>query len=188
MQDKIIYRLRQFLRGLNVHITEDEQGLVREILTPTAQALFRQMPPDAQRHSLNVLYTLQEDGPDVVPDLAAAALLHDVGKVATEKAGIKLTLWLRGPLVLLNFFAPGWKHDLAADVPMPKTLIQRWQYLLYVHFEHPQIGSVWAEDANCSPLTCWLIKHHQTDVQLIDEPHALWKIFLVALQCADGRN
>lgn len=193
MQNKIVYRLRQFLRGLNVRITEDEQALIKEVLSPKALELFNRMPADAQRHSLNVFYTLQAGTFqkiqfEVDPDLAVAALLHDVGKVATEEVGIKLSLWLRGPLVLLDIFVSEWMANFAEESPAPKSWLQRWKYIVYVHFEHPHIGAVWADQAECSPLACWLVEHHQADIQSVDVPDDEWKELLLALQWADGQN
>ena len=56
-------------------------------LPERAQPLFVAMPLDARRHSLNVLATLLAAGYDD-PDLCAAALLHDMGKIAAQEAGV----------------------------------------------------------------------------------------------------
>lgn len=177
------YRLRQFWRGLNANLTripETEQKKAAGRLTPAAFALFCRLPADGQRHSLNVLGTLERAG-DVPADLAAAALLHDVGKVAATEAGLEINLWWRGPLVLLETFAP--------------TVLQRWsspdsqtgwRYLLYVHLEHPAIGAALAEAADCSPLTCWLIDHHQD--KLAAQSTGLHAALLAKLQQADNQN
>jgi len=118
-------------------------------------ARFRQMPVDAQRHSLNVLSSLQGAGWDDA-DLAAAALLDDVGKLAAAKAGLRFNAWVRTALVLMEAFAPG----LAARLGVEDAK-GGWRYLLHVHLTHARIGARWAEADGCSPLTCWLIAHHQ---------------------------
>ncbi len=153
-----------------------------------AATLFFRLPIDAQRHSLNVFHALQAAGQHQA-DLAVAALLHDVGKLAADEAGVRLNLWLRGPLALLEAVAPQYLARLAlADVQ------SGWRYALYVHFQHPQIGAAWANAAGCPAQACWLIEHHQDYQQYpelvagtptqIDAQVAL----LRALQWADARN
>jgi hypothetical protein len=175
------YRVGQFWRGLWARVAPQEQAVAAQFLTPAASALFRAMPRDAQRHSLNVLYGVQAAGYDQ-PDLAAAALLHDVGKDAARAGGVKLGLWLRGPLVLLDHFAPHLTVRWASDDPD-----QSWRYLLYVQREHPLIGAAWAARAGCSELCCWLIAHHQTPPATLNAPGE-WREWLAALQAVDDRN
>lgn len=177
---RIFWRLRQFVRGVSAHVDAEEMLVVSRVLPRAALCRFCQMPLDAQRHSLNVLYTLQNAG-YTDPDLAVAALLHDVGKVAGDQAGIALSPWLRGPLVLLNALAPGKMGELASSDPA-----SGWPYLLYVHRQHPAIGAAWAEEDGCSELACWLIANHQSLPQPAttsprDELRAL-------LYWADSRN
>ncbi|MCB0112868.1 MAG: HD domain-containing protein [Caldilineaceae bacterium] len=177
---RIGYRLRQFARGIVAQVRADEMIVVSRWLPKQAVAHFCQMPVDAQRHSLNVLYMLQETGA-LVPELAAAALLHDVGKIAAEQAGIHLSPWLRGPLVLLEKLAPSLPARFAVDDPA-----QGWRYALHVHLAHPIIGAKWAKEDGCSDLTCWLIEHHQD--ALGPAPQATNEKLLLLLQWADGRN
>lgn len=179
------YRVGQFWRGLHARLTADELALAAGLLGVEALPLFTAMPTDAQRHSLDVLHTLRQAGHDH-PDLAVAALLHDVGKLAAVQGGVHLGLWLRGPLVLLERFSPRLLRRWAVNEPSAG-----WRYALYVHLEHAAIGAVWAAQRGCSPLTCWLIEHHQdaagatqADVQAGDERRRL----LAALQWADGAN
>ena len=165
-------------------------------LPPAGLACFRQMPVDAQRHSLNVLTTLQRAGWHD-PDLAAAALLHDSGKVAASAAGLTFNAWIRTALVLMEAVAPRLAARLAAE-----DATGGWRYLLHVHLAHPRIGARWAEADGCSPLTCWLIAHHQDKPKPAQEmPDPRWtasaqpqqctehrKRLLTALQWADSRN
>lgn len=181
---QVFYRVRQFARGLTAHVSNDERRLVAEILPEPARPLFFRLPVDAQQHSLNVLRSLQSQG-YMDPDLAAAALLHDVGKLAAEEAGVRIGLWLRGPLVLLDAVAgPRVAHMAAHD---PK---QGWRYALYVHREHAAIGAQWAAAAHCSDLTCWLIAHHQDGVASPAERASPDRrdVLLAALHWADNRN
>lgn len=177
---RAFWRIRQFVRGVSAHVNADEMLVVSRTLPKAALCRFCQMPLDAQRHSLDVLYTLQRAGYDD-PDLSMAALLHDVGKVAGDVAGIALSPWLRGPLVLLDALAPAKMNELASDDPA-----LGWRYLLHVHHSHPAIGAAWAEEDGCSELACWLIANHQIAppqqaTTRRDELHTL-------LYWADSRN
>ena len=197
------YRVAQFFNGWRAVITAHDAALVDQLLAPVgsrASELFRRMPIDAQAHSLRVIKALQADGP-TPPDLAAAALLHDVGKVAADDAGAYLGLWIRGPLVLLE----AWRPDILARLASPQPA-GSLRYALFVHLAHPQIGAAWAKDAGCGPLTCWLIAHHQDKYATVDaagrtlaeaagdmcghEPFDLdfARNCLARLQWADGRN
>lgn len=171
-----IYRVGQFFRGFAAQVTPDEIVAAARRLPPGGVTLFLQMPDDAQRHSLNVLATLEAEG-DVSDDLAAAALLHDVGKVAAQG---RISLWTRGPLVLLEAFAPG----LTAELARPTT---GWRYALWVQQHHPAIGAAWAQQGQCSDLTCRLIARHQEHLpppSTADDETRL----LRRLQHADGIN
>jgi len=177
---RLVYRLQQFLHGWRATLRPEELVAVLPYLPPAAQERFRQLPSDAQRHSLNVLQTLQRQR-DITTDLAAAALLHDVGKLAADEAGVRITLWVRGPLVLLEQFAPWLIARWASSDAQ-----QGWRYLLYVHQMHPMIGAQWAKGWGCSPLTCWLIEHHQDD--RVGEPTNETEQLLALLQWADSLN
>lgn len=189
------YRITQFINGWRAVVTAQDVSLVEQVLSPAgsdAVELFRRMPVDAQAHSVRVVKALQADGP-TPPDLAAAALLHDVGKVAADDAGAYLGLWLRGPIVLLE----AWRPDLLTRMASPQPAAGL-RYALFVHLAHPQIGAAWATEAGCSPLTCWLIAHHQDKCATVDaaDDTSGWESFelnsarycLARLQWADGRN
>ncbi len=191
---RILRRIRQFVRGITASVSAEELQQAARILPPAGLARFRQMPVDAQRHSLNVLNTLRRSGWDD-RDLLAAALLHDAGKLAAAKAGLSFNAWVRTALVLMEAFTPG----LAARVCV-EDATGGWRYLLHVHLTHARIGARWAEADGCSPLTCWLIAHHQDKTGQADaalpspgdpEPQRTAeerRRLLAALQWADGRN
>lgn len=190
---RMVYRVGQFWRGLSARVTPAEVRMVEGLLPPAAVRLFAEMPTDAQRHSLNVLASVRAAG-FADADLAVAALLHDCGKLAAAQGGVKLGLWLRGPLVILEALLPA----LAARVASPVAgggWGQGWRYALFVQREHAAIGARWAAEAGCSGLSCWMIAHHQTrltdvpapdmvDVMGVDTAYGL----LAALQAADGGN
>lgn len=174
------YRVRQFWQGVVAHVSPEEHDLAARVLPPAALELFERMPVDAQRHSLNVLYAVTgAPGAGEDADLAAAALLHDAGKLAADEAGVRLSPWLRGPLVLLEGWTPGLLRRAAHSDPA-----RGWRYAIYVHFEHPRLGANMARQAGCSEVTCWLIGHHQDGaaVALGDESR---QRLLAALQRAD---
>jgi hypothetical protein len=179
------YRVGQFFRGLGAQMRPGEAMLVAGVLNERAQACFTAMPVDIQRHSLNVLHTLQRAG-YTEPALAAAALLHDAGKCAAQSGAVKLGLWLRGPLVMAEALAPGRLRRWAVDDPAAG-----WRYAVYVQLAHPTIGAAWAAEAGCSPLTCWLIAHHQdkpTTALTATPDEAERTRLLAALQWADELN
>lgn len=149
------YRVRQFFRGLFAKITPAEEEEVQRYLSAAEYALFCRMPLDARRHSLNVLQMLIASGKRD-SELAVAALLHDVGKVAADESGTKLGLWIRGPIVLLESIWPRAIEQLASASPS-----DGWRYALHVQLEHPRIGAEWADAAGSSAVTCWLIASHQ---------------------------
>lgn len=174
------YRLRQFWRGWFAVIAPAEINVALAYLPPAAQMRFQTLPIDAQRHSLNVLQTLQRRGA-LSADLAAAALLHDIGKLAADEAGLRINLWVRGPLVLLEKVAPALLERWASA-----EVTAGWRYLLYVHQMHPAIGAQWAVEWGCTPLTCWLIEHHQDELTATPSDEA--ERLLHLLQWADSLN
>jgi len=143
--------------------------------------------------------------------LAVAALLHDCGKEAAAKYGVTLGLWLRGPLVLLDRWFPRlavrWALSDAAfhtgsdfgatansNLAAPhlvRMAVRGWRYALYVQHEHAEIGAQWAKQAGCSPLSCWLIAHHQSRLSTFEDEAALGgepSRLLAILQHADDGN
>jgi hypothetical protein len=174
------YRLRQFWRGITARITPEEMGIAAALLPRKSLARFCEMPADAQRHSFNVLYTLSQEGWHD-PDLSVAALLHDVGKLASQQSLCKLTPWRRSQLVLLEAFYPGNLVSIASPDPNAGM-----RYLIYVHLRHGQIGAEWARMDGCSDTTCWLVAHHQEKRQPPFLSHN--EQMLAMLQWADNRN
>ncbi len=172
------YRVRQFFQGLVARVEPHELALATQALPPEAAALFLRLPVDVQRHSLNVLAAVHERG-FYNADLDAAALLHDAGKLAADEAGVRLGPWLRGPLVLLEAFAPARLYSIARDDPARGR-----RYAVYVYLEHPRLGAERAQQAGCSDLTCRLIRHHQDDPALTGGGESQRRL-LVALQAAD---
>ena len=177
-----VVRVRQFVHGLRADVHEADLAHASSLLPHAAYGLFLLMPVDAQRHSLNVLDTLEHDG-TVSRDLAAAALLHDMGKLAAAQAGHPITLWVRGPLVLLDALAPALARRLANDNPARRLAL----YALCARRARCNRRVRGLRRPAVRRCTCWLIEHHQ-DVQVDSsaEPEALAD--LVRLQAADARH
>ncbi len=181
------YRVGQFARGLQAtlrpSLLPEERVQVEQALPPTAVSLFYALPGDAQRHSLAVLQTLVQQG-EVSCDLAAAALLHDVGKLQAQRAGAPTGLWTRGPLVLAAAFAPQRLARAARANPHAG-----WRYTLWVQQEHARLGAEMARSAGCSEATCSLILRHGDALPTAGHealPAAERELRL--LQWADNRN
>jgi hypothetical protein len=164
---------------LGAQVAPDEVAQAMRLLPPGGVTLFLQLPVDAQRHSLNVLGALARQG-TLGDDLAAAALLHDCGKMA---ASGRISLWTRGPLVLLEVLAPQVATRLARPIPSGG-----WRHALWVQQEHAAIGADWARQVGCSETTCWLIAHHQDRLPPAQAGEAERISLLRRLQRADSSN
>ena len=166
------YRGRQFWSALRARVEPEERQLVGRYLSPPLQRLFDRLAMADQRHSLDVLYALQEKGYKD-RDLLAAALLHDVGKTGTT-----LHLWQRVAIVLLQATWPALLDELAWGDPA------NWRYAFYIQREHPEIGARLAQENGASPLTVELIRRHH--VPLRQPTGSPEDKFLRVLQEADG--
>lgn len=115
-------------------------------------ALFDQMQPAEQTHSIGVFRKLREAG-FTNRDLLIAALLHDVGKIKYP-----LRLWERVEVVIFKKIAPGFADTWG------KAALKGWRKPFVVALRHPSWGAELAEQAGASQLTISLIKRHQDKV------------------------
>jgi hypothetical protein len=136
---RAVYRTRQVLHALRPRIDAAELAAVHEVLSDDLAALFLAMEKRDQRHALEVVRRLRQDGVDD-PDLLAAALLHDCGKGAVP-------VWLR----IVKVLSPALLGRLARPGDAG------WRAAAYRLEDHAAIGAAKAEAAGASGLTLRLI-------------------------------
>lgn len=165
----LAYRARQFWNALPGPRKRVETETLLPHLSPSQIVLFRRMQPSEQTHAYQMLERLKASG-QTDPDLLAAALLHDVGKVL-----VPLSLLDRVVIVLgKRFFqrrARRWSEGTPSRLRRP--------FVVAAH--HPDWGADLAEQAGASSRTVDLIRRHQ-DIPSVDDS------LLSALQSADDEN
>ncbi len=167
-------RLNQGLRALGAWARPVEDARAARYLTPDLFALYRRMRRAERQHSLRVMDALIEGGHSD-PDLLAAALLHDVGKIRTAFFLPEKVL-----VVLVKAAAPSrfraWGSGPASG----------WQRPFAVSVQHPAWGADMAAAAGASPRTVELIRRHQD--MLDGPPQTETDRLLRALQAVDDRS
>ena len=168
-------RLRQGVRALFAFSQPIDLDLAAEYLSPPLLALFRRMKRSEQMHSLHVLRDVLAQG-ETPRDLAAATLLHDVGKSCYP-----LWVWQKTLAVLVRAGLPGLFHRWSQG-----DAGNRWQRAFVVAVQHPEWSAAMLADAGASETTVWLARHHADDLaQWAQHPLANW---LARLQQADDAN
>lgn len=171
-----VYRVRQGLRALFAFARPIEADAARTWLTPDELALFNRLQRGERLHCLNVLGALLAQHGRTPRALAAAALLHDVGKIRYP-----LHLWQKTLVVLARTFVPPLYHRLAAANP------EGWLARPFVVYErHPAWSAEYAAQAGSNDDTIWLCAHH-ADPAGQWRDHPLYPL-LVRLQQADDTN
>jgi hypothetical protein len=184
-----IYRTRQFWQALELRnlglsrkkdLTDLEQA--RTVLSAPLFILFTRLQPSEQAHSLRVLQALQVEGENQ-PDLLAAALLHDVGKIR-----MPLRLWERVLIVLVHpaeqTNQSGWRRSFARFIKSLKITNKA----LLVAENHAAWGAELAVSAGASPLTISLIRRHQEIIPPTTGSITLEDQLLRKLQTGDDEN
>ncbi len=170
-----IHRLRQGLRALFAFARPVDLDLAARYLTPEQVALFQRMRRGERLHSLNVLRALLAQG-DTPPDLAVAALLHDVGK-----SRYPLALWQKSIAVLVRAFNPALFERLSRGDPR-----RWWQRPYAVYVQHPAWSAELLAQTYASDTALWLVAHH-ADAAERWRDHDLYPL-LQRLQTADDTN
>jgi hypothetical protein len=166
---RIAYRSRQFWNALAGRKTQVPEEVIRPHLSATQVALFQRMQASEQAHAFRAFERLKAAGQGD-PDLLAATLLHDVGKIRSP-----LTPFDRVLIVLGRYFFPGavghWGTGEARGLRRP----------FVVAAQHPAWGAELAAAAGASAQTCELIHRHQESTSA-DNP------LLAALQAVDDES
>lgn len=170
----ITYRLRQLWANLTAGpLTDAARWEIAQILTPAELELFYQFTFPDQWHSYRVLRTLGGAGYNH-PDLLAAALLHDIGKIRCP-----LNPWDRTMIVVGGALFPG-RSELWGQGE-----IASWRRPFVARELHPIWGAEMVEAAGSRPGVVELVRRHQDKaVQVGNETDEL----LLSLQWADDRN
>ena len=129
--------------------TEHELEQARLVLTEPQMELFLQLRPFEQRHGLRVLQALKVQGV-AHPDLLAAALLHDIGKIRHP-----LHLWERVVIVILKKLAPKLVDSWGCGDPTG------WRRAFVISSKHPEWGAELVSQIGASPLLQILIQKHE---------------------------
>lgn len=169
---RVAYRLKQGWQHLCISHDAIDLEVVKGVLPGAAILLFGRMSRGDQAHACCVLATLRQSGP-ISPDLAQAALLHDVGK-----AGAGLSLPYRTIIVILRWLAPD-ALDKLSQVASPA-----WRRPFYIQRQHAAVGARLCESAGCSPRVVQLVWHH--DLPASQGVAMMQDVELAALCAADN--
>jgi len=168
-------RLRQGIRALTAFTRPVDYPLVEAYLNPAQRVLFRRMKRAEQQHSIAILRDLLAEAP-VPPDLAVAALLHDVGKTRYP-----LAVWMKTETVLLKALAPAVARRWTDGDP--HNWLKRG---LVVSKHHPAWSVALVQPTAATALALWLIQHHQSRAADL-QAHPGYPL-LLRLQRADDAN
>jgi hypothetical protein len=168
------YRIRQGLRALGTWLHPADDTLAQQHLSPALFSLFEQMRRSERQHSLRVLNELMASGHDQ-PDLLAAALLHDVGKIRAPFSLPEKVL-----VVLVKATSPGLYLRWGSGSS------QGWRRPFAVSVQHPAWGADMVAGSDGTPLTVELIRRHADPMD--GPPQTEADRLLLALQAVDGRN
>ncbi len=171
---RFFYRMSQFRRAYTDKPSIKDLERAKSALTPGLYRLFVRMQPFEQAHAIRVFDHLIRKG-YTQPDLLAAALLHDVGKVRSP-----LKPWERAAAVLA-------KKVFSDSAGMIREGGKKWWNTgIVVADQHAAWGAEMTAQAGASPRTVELIARHQDeDLSALDEN---LREALSALQRADEEN
>jgi putative nucleotidyltransferase with HDIG domain len=167
------YRVRQFVQYAGARLGPTERQAIATRLGPALNGLFHQMSPAEQAHAYRVAQALLAAGHSE-PDLIAAALLHDVGKVRAP-----LALWERTLVVLCGKLAPRLAERLGQSSNGARGLRRPF----VTASQHAAWGADMVRQAGASDRVVALIRCHQSTPS--PTPRSDEERWLAALRRAD---
>ncbi len=170
------HRLVQGARALLTITASIELNQARDYLSACEYAAFTSLAPAEQQHSLKVLSSVLASDPSAPPVLAAAALLHDVGK-----SRCRLALWQKTLSVLVNAVAPQICQRLGRE-----ERLGFWRAPFSVWQHHPKWSGEILLKCGSDERVIWLAENHQADPERFSDHH-LYPL-LLQLQRADSAN
>jgi hypothetical protein len=171
---RIFYRLRQFWNAVTLKTEPLDFELAQATLNPAQTALFAKLIPADRQHSINTYNHLMKQG-DCQPDLLAAALLHDIGKLRYE-----MSPWERALVVLCRRVLPRRADRWGSIPPGGWDKLPGWHKAFIVTEQHDGWGAEMSLEAGASLLTASLIRyHHHPELQELGSSelgllHKLW--------------
>lgn len=132
------------------------------------------MSRSEQLHSLQVLGKVIAADPTAPRTLAAAALLHDVGK-----SRYRLAVWQRTLAVIVESIAPGLSRALSQEANM-----DFWRAPFVVRRHHAKWSAEILRGCGSDESTIWLVERHQDDAERY-RGHPRYSM-LARLQSADA--
>jgi hypothetical protein len=174
MISRLAYRSRQFWNTLLAPCKRVPSEALLPYLKPAQLSLFQRMQPSEQAHAYQIFKNLEIDS-QTNPDLLAAALLHDAGKILYP-----LSIFDRVLIVLGRRLFPGAAKRWASGTPRGLRLP------FVVAAKHAEWGAELASQAGATSQTVALIRHHHDEYEL--NPDSPTKRLLAALQAADEES
>ena len=172
----MVYRGRQFWRGLRARPSKQGMAEAQSALPPELYTLFARLQPSELSHAINVFRSVRQQSED--PDLLAAALLHDVGKIV-----VPLGVWEKVFIVLVRRLGLRRFFESEEALDSKPTGITRG---LVVAERHPAWGAQLVHRAGANRTVVHLIRRHQDP--LPPDPESREDQLLAFLQAADAEN
>lgn len=152
---RFLYRSRQFWQAISSGPSQGDVELVSSVLTDPQLELFKGMQASEQTHSVQVFHNLRNQGEEN-PDLLAAALLHDVGKIR-----VPLRIWERVMIVIVGAVCENCLHKWGRNKNIHPESGLGWRRAFIVAEQHPAWGAELAAECGTSPMAVSLIARHQ---------------------------
>ena len=174
MISRLAYRSRQFRNALLAPRKRIPSKVLLHYLPAAQFSLFQQMQPSEQAHAYQIFKRLETSG-QTNPDLLAAALLHDVGKILHP-----LSIFDRVIIVLGKRLFPGATQRWASGPP------RRLRLPFVVAAQHAGWGADLASRTGANHRIVELVRrHHEARLPNPDSDTAR---LLAALQAADDES